>query len=221
MLSVAEKKRIRNFRRYLFIWGRTHWRDFPWRKKPTPYNVLISEFFLQRTKAPQAEKQYRLFVKQYPNFFSLYNISTRELKKYFGSLGLRKRTRIFRKLIKIINEKFNGRVPTEYDTLIKLPGIGDYTASAIEVFAFNRKKALIDANTIRIFSRLLGREISREEGKRSKLVKECALYFSSLGKNTKKANWLLIDYGFAALRRNDKLKFFSRFPAGGQKGKGF
>jgi A/G-specific adenine glycosylase len=195
MLSTTNKKKIRDFRRRLFIWGRRHGRDFPWRRKSTPYNILIAEFFLQRTKAPQAEKQFRLFIKRYPNFFALKNVSSRRIKKYFEPLGLRKRIPIFKKLVNIINKKFGGKIPSRYNSLIKLPGIGDYTASAIEVFALNRRKPLIDANTIKIFSYLLGKKMTREEGKRSKLIRECATYFSSLGRNCRKANWLLLDYG--------------------------
>jgi len=195
MLSAIEKKKIRNFRKYLLMRKRKYWRDFPWRKNPTLYNVLISEFFLQRTKAAQVEKQYRLFIKRYPNFASLKNVSPRELKKYFGPLGLKKRINIFKKLVKIINREFHGKIPSEYEKLIKLPGIGDYTASAIEIFSLNRKRALVDTNTIRIFSHLLDRKMSREEGKRSKFIKECTLYFSSLGRNSRKLYWLLLDYG--------------------------
>ncbi|PJC70169.1 MAG: hypothetical protein CO014_00200 [Candidatus Tagabacteria bacterium CG_4_8_14_3_um_filter_41_8] len=195
MLSTADKKKIRDFRRRLFVWGKRYCRDFSWRRNPTSYNILIAEFFLQRTKAPQAEKQFQLFIKRYPNFSALKGSSLVELKKYLEPLGLRKRIPVFRKLIKVINKRFAGNVPEEYDDLVSLPGIGDYTASAIEIFALNRRKALVDANTIRIFSCLLGKKISREEGKRSKLIRECAEYFSSLGRDFRKANWLLLDYG--------------------------
>lgn len=203
MLSETNKKKICTFRRQLFVWGRNHKRDFLWRRKPTLYNILIAEFFLQRTKASQVEKQFSFFIRRYPNFSSLKNVSSRELKEYFGPLGLKKRIFIFRKFVKIINKKFRGKIPIDYKKLVGLPGIGDYTASAIEVFALNRRKALIDTNTIRIFSHLLCKKISREEGKRSKLIRECALYFSSLGKNPKKSNWLLLDYG-ATLKHKKK-----------------
>ena len=195
MLSTVIKRKIREFRQHLFTWGRKRARNFSWRRNPTLYRILIAEFFLQRTKAPQAEKQFRLFVRRYRNFPSLREVNLQELKKYLKPLGLEKRVGIFQKLIKVINEKYGGKVPNEYDDLIKLPGIGDYSASAIEVFALNRKKPLIDANTIRIFSQLLGKNISREEGKHSALIRECALYFSSLGRDRRKANWLLLDYG--------------------------
>jgi len=195
MLSNLAKKKIRSFRQYLIVWGKRHYRNLPWRRKPTPYKILIAEFFLQRTKVLQAEKQFNFFIRRYPDFLSLKGVHPQEFKKYLGPLGLKKRIRIFNKLVKVINEKFNGKIPTDYNILVRLPGIGDYTASAIEVFALNRRKPLIDANTIRIFSHLLGKKISREEGKRSKLIRECAAYFSSLGRNFRKANWLLLDYG--------------------------
>lgn len=210
MLLPKDKKKIRVFRKRLFLWGKQHGRDFSWRQSPTPYKIFIAEFFLQRTKASQAEKQFCLFIKRYPTFFSLRQTSLPELQKYLRPLGLKKRIPAFRRIIKIINEEFGGQTPTEYNELISLPGIGDYTASAIEIFALNRRKALVDTNTIKIFSGLLGKKISRDKGKSSKLIKECAFYFSSLGRNFKKANWLLLDYGarFANERetKKDKLK---------------
>jgi len=156
---------------------------------------LIAEFFLQRTRAPQAEKQFKIFIKRYPSFLKLKDVSVKELGKYFIPLGLKKRIKTFKKLARFVSERYNGRIPTEYNLLMKFPGVGDYTASAVEVFALNHKRPLIDANTIRIFSRLLGKKMSREEGKRSKLIKECATYFSSLGDNPRRSNWLLLDYG--------------------------
>jgi len=195
MLNGIQQRKIRNFRRGLFIWGEHNVRSFFWRRKPSIYNILIAEFFLQRTKALQAEKQFKIFINHYPNFLRLKNISVKELEKYFIPLGLKKKIKIFKKLVLAINKKYGGKIPTEYSLLTKLPGVGDYTASAIEVFALNRRKPLVDANTIRIFSCLMDKKISHEEGKRSKLVRECAAYFSSLGKDPRKTNWLLLDYG--------------------------
>lgn len=97
-------------------------------------------------------------------------------------------------LIKTISEKHNDKIPTNYGDLVKLPGVGDYTANAIRVFALNELAPLIDANTIKVFSQLFNKKISREEGKRSKFVRACAEYFSSLG-NPRLWNWVLLDFG--------------------------
>lgn len=195
MLTRSQKQKLIKLHVFLLKWGAKNRRSFVWRSKPSAYRILIAEFFLQRTKAAQAEKQYRLFIKKYPNFYSLRSVSTAELRRFFGPLGLRKRVAIFKKLVTNINKRCDGRLPRKYEKLISLPGIGDYTASAILLFTGKEKRGLVDANTIRIFSSLFGLKMTREDGKRSKFIKECAEYFSSLGKDPRMSNWLLLDYG--------------------------
>lgn len=195
MLTTIQKKKIRDFYHFLIKWGVGHHRNFLWRNKSTPYRVLIAEFFLQRTNADQVEKQYRLFIRVYKSFKALDRVTTEELKKLLKPLGLRKRIRIFKKLITVINRRYNGKLPKMYQKLMNLPGVGDYTANAVLLFAHNERRGLVDANTIRIFSSLFKKKITREEGKRSIFIHECTEYFSSLGRNPKKSNWLLLDYG--------------------------
>lgn len=195
MLTTSQKKKIQDFYHFLIKWGVGHHRNFLWRNKPTPYCVLIAELFLQRTNADQAEKQYRLFLGKYKSFKALDHVTSRELKKILEPLGLHKRIKIFKKLIAVINRRYGGRIPDGYRELMGLPGIGDYTANAVLLFAHNQRRGLVDTNTIRIFSSLLKKKITREEGKHSTLIRECSEYFSSLGKDPKKSNWLLLDYG--------------------------
>lgn len=202
-LGATDKMKIRKLRTKILGWGKTHRRKFSWRKKPTQYSVLIAEFFLQRTKAKQAEKQFKLFLHKYPTFNRLKRASTKDLKKFLIPLGLKKRVRLLKKLIEAISKKYNGKIPTEYDDLKKLPGIGDYTASAILVFAMNKPAGIVDANTIKIFSDLFNLKLSREDGKKSKFIKMCAEYYSSLS-NPRVSNWFLLDY--AANRRSVKIK---------------
>lgn len=200
-LSQSQKQKIKSFRGFLLRWGRNNSRSFSWRRTTNPYRVLISEVLLQRTNAKQAARQYSLFVKKYPNLASLKSVSTKEIKWFFAPLGLHKRTNVFMRMIKVINEKYGGKLPREYSLLVKLPGVGDYGANAILLFAFGERRGLVDANTIRIFANLFGKKISREEGKRSPFIKACAEYFSFLGRDPRKSNWLLLDYGAFALKR--------------------
>lgn len=197
MLTRSQKQKLENLRRFLQKWGEKNRRNFVWRNRPTPYRVLIAEFFLQRTRADQAERQYKKFIYRYPSFRSLKSASPKELRSYLAPLGLHKRVKIFKKLVTIVNKRYDGKLPMEYTDLIGLPGVGDYTASATILFNGKEKKGLVDANTIRVFARIFGKKILREEGKRSKFIRECADYFSSLGRDPKVSNWLLLDYGSA------------------------
>lgn len=192
-LTASDKRRIKNLRRKVIKWGKNKQRIFFWRKKPTPYSILIAEFFLQRTKAIQAEKQFKIFMKKYPNFRKLQAARINDLKKILTPLGLRKKVPLLKRLITAISINHFGKVPRNYDVLKKLPGVGDYTASAIIIFALNKSAGLVDANTIKIFSNLFNLKITREEGKKSKFIKACTEYYSSLGR-PRLSNWLLLDY---------------------------
>lgn len=192
-LTSAQKRKIRNLRTKILKWAKTNGGKFAWRKRPTAYSVLMAEFFLQRTKAPQAEEQYILFLRKYPTFVKLQEARTSDLSKFLIPLGLKKRIKLLKKLIYTIAKKHKSKIPTDYKELKSLPGVGDYTASAILIFALDKPAGLVDANTIRLFSELFGIKITREEGKNSKFIKSCAEYYSSFGK-PRISNWALLDY---------------------------
>ncbi len=192
-LTAAHKRKIRNLRTKILRWAKTNGGQFAWRKRPTAYSVLIAEFFLQRTKAPQAEEQYALFLRKYPTFAKLQKAKTADLAKFLIPLGLKKRVKLLKKLIYTIVKKYKSKIPVDYKELRSLPGVGDYTASAILIFAMDKPAGLVDANTIRVFSELFNIKITREEGKNSKFIKNCAEYYSSLGK-PRISNWALLDY---------------------------
>jgi len=201
MLTTSQKQKIEDFHKFILRWGKKNGRSFIWRGSPTPYKVLIAEIFLQRTNALQAEKQYIKFIKKYKNFHVLNNTRSADLNKFLFPLGLKKRMGTFKRMVSVINKKYNGRVPMDYSKLISLPGIGDYAASAVLLFAGKERRGLVDANTIRIFSKLFNKKICREDGKRSKFIRNCSDYFSSMGKKPREANWYLLDYGAKLLKK--------------------
>jgi A/G-specific adenine glycosylase len=153
----------------------------------------MAELLLQRTRAQQAEKQFIIYMKKYPTFSKLQKAKKSGLSKIFRPLGLEKRVNTVTTLVKVINKNYNGDIPKKYEDLMKLPGVGDYIANAVMIFALNRPGWLVDVNIIKVFSDLFGLNISREEGKKSKFIKECSKYFTSLG-NPRKSNWNLLDY---------------------------
>jgi A/G-specific adenine glycosylase len=193
ILTTGQKRKIQKLRTKILKWAKTGGEKFAWRKRPTVYSVLMAEFFLQRTRAPQAETQYILFLSKYPTFAKLQKARASDLAKFLIPLGLKKRVKLLKKLIYTIAKRYKGRIPTDYKELKNLPGVGDYTASAILIFALDEPAGLVDANTIRVFSRLFNIKITREDGKKSKFIKSCAEYYSSLGK-PRISNWALLDY---------------------------
>lgn len=195
-LSPAVKRKIRNLRKQVTNWGKNNKREFAWRANYNSYSILIAELFLQRTKAEQAEKQYKIFIRSFPNLKKLKYASATELSRILKPLGLKKRVILLKKLVKVLDIKYNLKIPKKYEDLIKLPGVGDYTANAIIIFAFNKPTGLVDANTIKIFSELFNLRLNREQGKKSKFIRSCAEYYSSLG-NPRITNWLLLDYALS------------------------
>ena len=192
-LTFHQKRKIKDLRDEVLSWAKTNGMNFAWRKNPTIYSVLIAEIFLQRTRAPQAEKQYVRFMRKYPTFTELKKAQTPDLVEFLQPLGLKKRLGILEHLISEVEEEYLGEVPVSYGKLKDLPGVGDYTASAILIFALNEPAGIVDTNTIKIFSELFNLKLDREKGKGSEFIKNCAEYYSSLG-DPRDSNWALLDY---------------------------
>jgi A/G-specific adenine glycosylase len=129
---------------------------FPWRTTDNPFHLLIAELMLRRTHARQVVGVYTGFVVRYPDPYSLATAPTVEVETALYSLGLAWRVPAFQQLARVLVEQYNDQVPTSYDQLLTLPGVGDYVASAVATFAFNQPVAIIDTNTVRVVGRLFG-----------------------------------------------------------------
>lgn len=140
----------------LLTWHRENRRSFPWRDESDPYKVLVAEFFLQRTPAERVAKIYPKFIEKYPTPEDLANADPSSLIIEYGSLGLKKRMKWLVESMKILIKQFGGRIPKSKKLLKKLPGIGEYTASAILCFAFGKNIEIIDSNVIKVYSRIYG-----------------------------------------------------------------
>jgi len=160
----AELKRY--FVKKLLNWGHKHRRIFPWRVEPSPYYVLVSEFFLQRTPAERIEVFFPDFIEKYPSIDDLSQADLEILEAQFQPLGLTKRATWLLSAAKIIKQQFHGVVPSDFQDLISLPGIGRYTASAILCFAYHQDVSIIDANVVRILKRFFGMDIPSRDGMR-------------------------------------------------------
>lgn len=142
--------KILQFQRRLLTWYRRHGEDFIWRKNPTPYRVLVAEVMLQQTQVSRVESKYRQFLRRYPNVRALAQARTRDLLQLWSGLGYNRRAIALRECARKILCHHGGRIPKDHAALCRLPGIGPYTAAAVNVFARNRDEVCIDTNVRRV-----------------------------------------------------------------------
>jgi len=141
-------------------WGRAHYENFPWRETPSHFHALVAELMLQRTKAEQVLPVYNDFVKLCPSLKSAKNVTDTQIRDKLKSLGLNWRIDNIVKLTKTLSEK--GHVPIEYESLIRLPGVGPYVASAFLSFHTDQRHFIIDSNAVRLWGRIFGLETDAE-----------------------------------------------------------
>ena len=138
----------------LIPWYQENKRILPWRIDKNPYHVWISEIMLQQTRIDTVIPYYERFIKKVPDVNTLANISEDELLKLWEGLGYYNRARNLKKAAIMIMSEYRGFFPTSYEKIIKLPGIGDYTASAIASICFNEITPTIDGNVLRVYTRI-------------------------------------------------------------------
>jgi A/G-specific adenine glycosylase len=145
-----------SFQQEIYKWYNTNKRDLPWRKTNDPYKIWISEIILQQTKVSQGINYYNRFIDKYPNIFALANSSEDNILKLWQGLGYYTRARNLHFTSKYIVNYYNGIFPRDFKTIIKLKGVGNYTAAAIASIAFNLPHAAVDGNIYRVISRFYG-----------------------------------------------------------------
>ncbi len=143
-------------RHLLLGWYSDHFRSLPWRVDATPYHVWISEIMLQQTRIEAVLPYYHRFIDVLPNVYALADVSTEVLLKLWEGLGYYSRARNLQKAANIIVEKYDGQIPSDYEALLALPGIGAYTAGAIASIAFDTPVPAVDGNVMRVLARLTG-----------------------------------------------------------------
>ena len=139
--------RVLNFRQTVWQYWKAHGRhDLPWRKTKDPYRILVSEVMLQQTQVPRVTEKYKEFLKKFPTVRALAKAPLSDVLKGWSGLGYNRRAKYLHDAAKQMSLFYNGRVPIGYDDLCKLPGVGDYTARAVRVFAYNEPDVLIETN---------------------------------------------------------------------------
>jgi len=180
----------------LLRWFAREKRSYPWRNEKDPYKKLIAEVMLQRTRANQVLPVYKSFIKKFPDIDSLHMAQKNEIDKFISKLGLMWRTKLIMDLASTVKIKLKGKIPTIRDELLELPGVGDYIADAMLVFAFAKKRTVIDGNVVRLVSRFFGIEKRGEMRRNKKFIDFCQQLSSDLEKkNIKNFNYGLIDFG--------------------------
>lgn len=147
-----------NFSKTLINWYLQNKRDLPWRKTLDPYFIWLSEIMLQQTRVAQGMSYYLKFTRAFPTVFDLANADESTVLKMWQGLGYYSRARNLHFTAKYIANELHGEFPSTYSEIIKLKGIGAYTAAAIASFAFNEPKAVVDGNVYRVLSRYFGIE---------------------------------------------------------------
>jgi len=189
----------------LLRWYATSKRDLPWRliqknNLLNPYYVFVSEYMLQQTTVPTVKTRFEEFIKKWPTLKDLAKTSEPQILKFWSGLGYYSRARNLLKAAKIIDKNFQSKIPKQYEDLITLPGIGDYTAKAILGIGYNKSVMPLDANIERIFARLYAFNQPLIKIKK-KLAVQAQLFLSK--KNSSNLIQSFMDYGsFICTPRN-------------------
>ncbi|HEY2582217.1 MAG TPA: A/G-specific adenine glycosylase [Mucilaginibacter sp.] len=145
-----------NFNDELLQWYENNKRDLPWRNSSDAYVIWLSEIILQQTRVEQGLPYFYRFLETYPDVASFARAAEDDILKLWQGLGYYSRGRNMLKTARMVQELYAGEFPERYEQLIKLKGIGEYTAAAIASFSSNEAKAVVDGNVYRVLSRYFG-----------------------------------------------------------------
>ena len=154
----------------LVEWYHRNARTLPWRENPTPYRVWISEIMLQQTRVEAVRPYFARFMEALPGIGDLAAAEEETLFKLWEGLGYYSRARNLKKAAQVIMADCGGQMPADYDALLRLPGIGPYTAGAVASIAFGVPVAAVDGNVLRVLARLL----CKGENMQTEAVKKAA-----------------------------------------------
>ena len=199
-----------NFSDKLILWYLENKRDLPWRNTKNPYFIWLSEIMLQQTRVAQGLPYYLKFTEEFPTVFDLANASEEKVLKLWQGLGYYSRARNLHFTAKYIANELNGEFPKSYNEIIKLKGIGDYTASAIASIAFKEPKAVVDGNVYRVLSRYFGIDTAINSTQGIKDFKELAQTLIDVEKPDT-YNQAIMDFGATQCKPKNPICMFCPF----------
>lgn len=144
-----------NFSNLLTQWYLQNMRDLPWRKTRDPYKIWLSEIMLQQTRVAQGTPYFLSFTTAFPSVFDLAAANEEQVLKLWQGLGYYSRARNLHKTAQYVANELSGIFPDNYNDLLKLKGVGEYTAAAIASFSYNEAVPVVDGNVFRVLSRYL------------------------------------------------------------------
>lgn len=162
------------FSKTIISWYQEHKRDLPWRHSRDPYVIWLSEVILQQTRVEQGLPYFRRFLAHYPTVTDFAGASEDEILRHWQGLGYYSRARNMHAAAKAVVAEYGGIFPSTYAALIKLKGVGEYTAAAVASFAADEARAVVDGNVFRVLARCFGVDEPINSSKGKKLFAELA-----------------------------------------------
>ena len=153
--TAASERSISGAHRALLEWYEPRRRLYPWRIRPTPYRVLVSEVMLQQTQAPRVGAPYRAFMKRFPSVRALAAASPSEVIREWSGLGYNRRAVALSRAARAVVSEHGGRIPSDPAALQRLPGIGPYTAAAVASLGHGRAVPMVETNVRRVLGRMV------------------------------------------------------------------
>ena len=167
-------KHYQDFRDALLVWFERYQREMPWRNTDDPYRIWVSEVMLQQTQVVKVIDYYEKFIARFPSVRDLAAAPLQDVLKVWEGLGYYARARNLHKAAQVIVNELDGEIPLDYATFRKLPGVGDYSAAAVQSIAFNAPYAAVDGNIKRVLARLLLIDAPINDAKSAKVFQEKA-----------------------------------------------
>jgi A/G-specific adenine glycosylase len=183
------------FTKQLLKWFGTINRPMPWKGEKDPYLICLSEIILQQTRVEQGLPYFLKFKKKYPTVIKLANAPEDEVMKLWQGLGYYSRARNLHAAAKTIRDDFKGKFPTNYDDILSLKGVGEYTAAAIASFAYELPYPVVDGNVFRVLSRYFGINTPIDSPKAKKEFTALAEELLLLSDKTSRFNQAIMDFG--------------------------
>ena len=195
--AMIENTMLDEMREALLRWFEKNGRTFVWRKHPDPFTVMMAEILLKKTSAEVVNRFLPHFLELYGSIGELHETPETELARILGPLGLSsQRAKQLKELARVLVQSYGSKIPCSRDELLKLPGIGEYTAGALLSFSFGRPEAIVDTNVARVIIRVCGVKPSRYEARRSPEVWDKAKQLvSAQPKQAANINFALLDLG--------------------------
>jgi A/G-specific adenine glycosylase len=165
-------KHYPDFRDALLMWFADYQREMPWRNTDDPYRIWVSEVMLQQTQVKKVVDYYEKFIARFPGVQDLAAAPLQDVLKVWEGLGYYARARNLHKAAQVIVNELGGEVPQDYATFRKLPGVGDYSAAAVQSIAFNAPYAAVDGNIKRVLARLLLMDAPINDAKSAKVFQQ-------------------------------------------------